>query len=207
MRCRYTERFIAAGGVQALTAVLEGSGEWVQQLRLAVAALDCLTRCGGAAACEAALGWWAPTTSLESGEEAGREGLAPDGAAHPGEPYSLQNGHDNAPSITGQVRPRCRGALARLPSWLLLIWPSYCADALSWLAAWPWSRTSEVDLIGSTAARRLHPPMAVRMKELLLLLVCSTGTGQCRNTILKSCSMLAACLHKALCLRFQRSVI
>ena len=88
--CRYIERFIAAGGVQALTSVLENAGPLPLQLRLAVVALDSLTRCGGAVAFEAALGWWAP--SLPQHTDAGLE--------HTG---SQENGHDGTDTVMAEV--------------------------------------------------------------------------------------------------------
>lgn len=112
---RYTERFIAAGGVQALAAVLEGGGELPQQLRLAVVALDCLTRSGGAAACEAALGWWAP--SLPEGVEAGGEPEAA-ATARAEVPEPANDGHHGADAVMTEVRPviwgwACRSAGVR----------------------------------------------------------------------------------------------
>ena len=51
---------MAAGGVQALAAVLDSPEAMPLELRLALSALDGLTRGAGACGCEAVLGWWAP---------------------------------------------------------------------------------------------------------------------------------------------------
>lgn len=95
------DHFVRAGGVQALTAVLEGNEALPAHVRLAVAALDCLTRCGGAAACEAALGWWAPEPQPALDVAADAEAPAEPAAA---EPLALAKGLDAEDTGMQEVR-------------------------------------------------------------------------------------------------------
>ena len=60
--CSLIMDFLAASGVQALGALLERPQAGPLELHMALVCLDGLTRAAGVAGCEAALGWWMPSS-------------------------------------------------------------------------------------------------------------------------------------------------
>lgn len=59
---RYAAKFLAAGGILALTRVLTSEQQIPRSVRYVLAAIEALMLSCPAAACEALLGWWNPTS-------------------------------------------------------------------------------------------------------------------------------------------------
>ena len=60
--CRYATKLLAAGGILALTRALTSKEQIPRSVRYVLAAVEALMLSCPAAACEALLGWWNPTS-------------------------------------------------------------------------------------------------------------------------------------------------
>ena len=125
--------------MQALATVLDTAGALPLQLRMAVVALDCLTRCGGAAACEAALGWWAPPPAQGDGDDDG-------GGAGADETETLGNGHANPDEAMPDVSAPC-------PATAIRVFARLAPHALMWWSS-DWSHSACHTLRTASASQR-----------------------------------------------------